>query len=143
MGKRRDGRVLATQFLYAWECREPDRHEWKEEWALFLEMTEPAASVKNFAFPRIEGVLSHREELDKQLSQVSQNWDLDRMAIVDRCILRQALFEILHCDDVPPVVAINEAIELAKDLSTPESGKFVNGLLDRIRKELKPHSSSQ
>lgn len=136
MGKRRDGRLLAIQFLYSWECRTPDQvnEEWSEAWDLFLEMTEPDAKIRDFARPRVEGVIARIPELDAELAPVSQNWELKRMAMVDRCILRLALFEIKHCPDVPPVVAINEAIELAKQLSSEDSGKFVNGILDRLHK---------
>ena len=67
---------------------------------------------------------------------MTQNWELDRIAAVDRNVLRLAIYEMMFRDDVPPVVSINEAIEIAKKFSTKESGKFVNGILDRIRKEL-------
>jgi N utilization substance protein B len=82
-------------------------------------------------------------ELDTELAGVSENWQLDRMAIVDRCILRLALYEIKHCPDVPPVVAINEGIELAKQLSSEDSGKFVNGILDRLHKQQNPENSTR
>lgn len=143
MGKRREGRQLAIQFLYGRECarNDPQADDWSQAWSDFLEMTESDPKIVDFAFPRVQGVVGHRQELDERLSQVSQNWDLNRMAMVDRCILRLALFEILHCPDVPPVVAINEAIELAKHLSAEDSGKFVNGLLDRLHKQI--HSSQE
>jgi N utilization substance protein B len=145
MGKRREGRQLAIQFLYSWECRpaSEEAEDWNGAWDLFLELTEPDDKIRDFAHPRVEGVLQRSKELDAELAPVSRNWDLDRMAIVDRCILRLALYEIKHCADVPPVVAINEAIELAKQLSSEDSGKFVNGILDRLHKQDSPERDRQ
>ncbi|NJK92405.1 MAG: transcription antitermination factor NusB [Blastochloris sp.] len=134
MGKRRDGRTLAAQFLYQVEVGSTEKME--EGLALFLEMSNPEPKVKDFALPLIHGVLKHKSSIDDSLKKASDNWDLKRMAPVDKNILRVALFEMFHCPEVPPVVAINEAIEIAKTLSSFESGRFVNGVLDRARKEL-------
>ena len=71
--------------------------------------------------------------IDQLLQQVARNWDLKRMAAIDRNVLRMAVFELLHCPDIPPKVTINEAIELGKKFSTANSGGFINGILDRIR----------
>ncbi len=95
-----------------------------------------------FAARLVDGTLQHRAEIDQRLQLVTRNWDLRRMAIVDRNVLRMAAYELMFCTDVPPKVAINEAIELGKKYSTANSGGFVNGILDRIRidleKERKP-----
>ncbi len=80
----------------------------------------------------VRGFYARREEIDERLATASQNWRLERMARVDRNLLRLAAFEILCCDDIPPKVAINEAVEIAKAYSTRESGAFVNGILDRV-----------
>ena len=84
----------------------------------------------------IRGTLEHRGQLDAEIKKYALNWDLHRMAVVDRNILRLAIYEMLHRDDIPPVVSINEAVDIAKKFSTEESGKFVNGLLDRIKRDL-------
>jgi transcription antitermination factor NusB len=81
-------------------------------------------------------VLEKKEELDLKLQKYLRNWDLTRMAVVDRNVLRMAIFELYYREDIPPVVSLNEAIEIAKRFSTRESGKFVNGLLDRIRQDI-------
>src|SRR5690606_2569724 len=81
----------------------------------------------------IRGTREHRDETDKLLRTVTRNWDLKRMATVDRNVLRMAAYELLHCSDIPPKVAINEAIEIGKKFSTANSGGFINGILDRIR----------
>jgi transcription antitermination protein NusB len=134
MGKRRDGRTLAVQFLYQQEVGPKQKIE--EGLALFLEMSQPDAKIRDFALPLIHGVMKHKSSIDETMKKVSDNWDLERMAPVDKNILRLALYEMTFCAEVPPVVAINEAIEIAKTLSSHESGKFVNGILDRARKEL-------
>jgi N utilization substance protein B len=92
--------------------------------------------VIEFAARLVDGTLQHRDDIDALLQGVTRNWDLRRMAIVDRNVLRMAVFELKFCADVPPKVAINEAIEIGKKFSTANSGGFVNGILDRIRIDL-------
>ena len=86
----------------------------------------------------VSGVLERRDQIDARIIGAAENWSLDRMAAVDRNALRLGIFELTYGDDVPPKVAIDEAIELAKRYSTEESGAFVNGVLDRIHKEERP-----
>src|SRR6266545_4532560 len=93
---------------------------------------------REFAEILIRGAKLHEPKIDEIISQYALNWELDRMAVVDRNILRQGVFELLWMADVPPKVAINEALEIAKKFSTHESGRFINGILDRIHKELRP-----
>lgn len=88
--------------------------------------------VGEYAVTLVEGVTQHRERIDNLLRTYAEGWELDRMPAVDRAILRLAVFELLYQDDVPDSVAIDEAVELAKQLSTDESPAFVNGLLARI-----------
>jgi N utilization substance protein B len=95
-----------------------------------------AADAILFAQRLVEGTLAHQEDIDLRLQAVARNWDLKRMAIVDRNVMRVAAYELIWCDDVPPKVAINEAIEIGKKFSTANSGGFVNGILDRIRIDL-------
>jgi N utilization substance protein B len=98
--------------------------------------TAEEAEVRLFAEPLIRGVIEHREELDVRIRQYAKNWDLQRMAVVDRNVMRLAIYEMFHREDIPPVVSINEAVDIAKKFSTPESGKFVNGILDKIKGDL-------
>ncbi len=88
-----------------------------------------------FAERIVLGVLKHGQELDGLIERYSEHWRLDRMNIVDRNILRMATFELLHCDDIPPKVTLNEAIDLGKRFGSEDSGSFINGILDRIQKE--------
>jgi N utilization substance protein B len=89
----------------------------------------------------VRGTKQHQGKTDQLITQYAEHWDLDRMAVVDRNILRLAVHELLWQPDVPPKVAINEAIELAKKFGTADSSRFINGLLDRILKEHRPASA--
>jgi N utilization substance protein B len=80
--------------------------------------------------------LENRAAIDKHIIKHAQNWDLHRMAVVDRNVLRLAIYEMLFRDDIPPVVSINEAVDVAKKFSTHDSGKFVNGILDKVKSQL-------
>jgi transcription antitermination factor NusB len=82
----------------------------------------------------VRGVMKHREEIDRLISKYATNWDIARMAVIDRNILRFATFELLFADDIPPKVSINEAIDIAKRFGDKDSGSFVNGILDKIHK---------
>ena len=84
----------------------------------------------------VRGTVDNLDTLDRLIEQRAEHWRLERMPIVDRNILRMAIYELMHCADVPPKVAINEAIELGKKFSTANSGGFVNGILDRVRMDL-------
>lgn len=95
-----------------------------------LEVNDPP--VNAYTVSLVEGVTAHAEQIDALLQEHSVAWTLDRMPAVDRNLLRIGVFEILHVDDVPDAVAISEAVELATDLSTDESPKFINGLLSKI-----------
>ena len=84
----------------------------------------------------VQGVLGHRAEIDGMIEKYSENWRLDRITVIDRAILRMASFELLYCRDIPPKVAINEAVDLGKRFGSEESGSFINGILDRIQNEV-------
>ena len=108
-------------------------------WGQQIELPPPTAeeaAVRLFADPLIRGTLQFRDEADEMIRKHAKNWDLHRIAAVDRNILRLAIYEMLHRDDIPPVVSINEAVDIAKKFSTQDSGKFVNGILDKIKGEL-------
>jgi N utilization substance protein B len=93
-------------------------------------------STRVFADDLIRGTVQHREGIDDWIRKTVKNWELHRIAVVDRNVLRLAIYEMLHRSDIPAVVSINEAVDIAKKFSTEDSGKFVNGILDRIRTEL-------
>jgi len=99
-------------------------------------VTTDEAAMRLFAEPLIRGALEHREETDAVIKKHAINWELHRIAAVDRNILRLAIYEMLHRDDIPPIVSINEAVDIAKKFSTQDSGKFVNGILDKVKSEL-------
>ena len=92
--------------------------------------------MREFAQPLIEGMGAHLPEIDERIKRYCENYNLNRISAVDRNVLRLAIYEMLYRDDIPPVVSINEAIELAKTFGGAESGGFVNGILDRVRKDL-------
>ncbi len=130
---RRQTREWIIQFLFQQDFNpEPI----PQALSYFWEDKSPVERERLFAEQIIRGVIEHQQALDETLSNYAKNWSSDRLAAVDRTVMRLALYEMLHCDETPPVVAINEAVHFAKDLSSLQSGRFVNGVLDRIRKEL-------
>ena len=130
---RRETREWIIQFLFQLDFNpEPMDIALKDFWA----EKEPIAREKTYAEEIIKGVVQRKDELDDRLSQYAKRWDSERMGAVDRTVMRVALFEMLYREDVPPVVSINEAVHFAKDFSSFQSGRFVNGVLDRIRKEI-------
>lgn len=88
-----------------------------------------------FTIQLVEGVLAHQPEIDRVISEYSEGWELDRMPVVDRNILRMSIFELFFMEDIPPGATIDEAVELAKGFSTQDSGKFINGLLGRVNRD--------
>ncbi len=130
MSKRREGREAAVQYLYQLDIHGDLRLDLSDD---FWKLRESAPAVKAFAENLIQGVLQHCQEVDTRIAKVSQNFSFERLNMVDRNILRLAVYEMFFNLDVPPVVAINEAIELAKAFGGEDSGKFVNGVLDKIK----------
>ncbi len=132
VGGRRQAREVALQLIYLADMAQvgpadvPERG-WSEE--------PLPARVREFAKRLAEGVVAKQETLDPLIRQYTQNWELGRMASIDRCVLRLAAFELLYETDTPISVIINEAVEIAKKFSTAESGKFVNGILDNLKVE--------
>lgn len=94
-------------------------------------------SIREFTEQLVKGVVHNLDAIDVKIAQYATNWQLERMAVVDRNILRMSCFELLFCRDIPPKVSINEAVELAKKYSGVEAGKFVNAILDKIKQETK------
>lgn len=158
MGMRREARERAVQFLFQYDLNRSEDldqaldHFWNSQRAAVLaeekgdskwgEAVEPPplsadeTSLRLFADPLIRGTLENLKMLDEQIVKYAKNWDLRRMAAVDRNILRLAVYEMHFRNDIPPVVSINEAVDIAKKFSTEDSGKFVNGILDKIKGDL-------
>jgi transcription antitermination factor NusB len=128
--KRSRGRELALQMLYQVDLRGDSALEAAEEVA---REEEPDRDARAFATKLVNGVRETLDELDREIAATAQNWDISRMAVIDRNVLRMATYELLYCRDIPPKVAINEAIELGKRYSTQKTGAFVNGILDKIK----------
>ena len=134
---RRQARELAMQYLYQQDLAGgEDGRPILQALASLPEVGDESLRARSFAAELAKGVLSRKEILDKKIHQYAQNWSLARIAAVDRAILRLAIYELLFREDIPPVVSINEAIDLAKNYSTSDSGRFVNGILDRVKLEL-------
>ncbi len=130
MKKRTRGRELALQLLYQIDLRGPAVLDEVDD---FLRDEEKDRETREFARRLVVGTREHVEQLNEVIRSVAQNWEIGRMAVIDRNVLRLATHELLHCRDVPPKVAINEAIELGKRFSTQNSGAFINGILDKIK----------
>jgi len=158
MGKRREARERAVQFLFQHDLNPPEDLDgalerfWESQRAAVIAEDKGAATwgqpvqipppttadteIRLFAEPLIRGTIRHRAEIDEIIKKHAKNWELHRIAAVDRNILRLAIYEMLRREDIPPVVSINEAVDIAKKFSTQDSGKFVNGILDKVKSEL-------
>lgn len=129
---RRKARELALQVLFQMDLTGCSLDK---AWADALEREHPAAPVREYAERMTRGVVAHQADLDGEIAGRAREWTLERMAAVDRTILRMGLWELHHAPDVPANVAANEAVELAKAYSTAESGRFVNGILGAVIRE--------
>jgi len=158
MGMRREARERAVQFLFQHDMNPPENlsaaldHFWDSQRVAAMSEAEKRAALKEgqelpppsadeaavrlFSDPLIRGVIEHQAEIDERIQKQVKNWAINRLAVVDRNVLRLAIYEMLHRDDIPPIVSINEAVDIAKKFSTAESGKFVNGILDKIKGDL-------
>lgn len=132
---RRQIRENLMQILYAQEISKEDIQKVVKD--LLSDTVTAEEKSKNFAHTLLELVVANRKVIDEYIVRHADNWELERMTIIDRNLMRIALAEILFIDDVPPKVSINEAIEIAKKYSTEKSSKFVNGILDATLNELK------
>ncbi|MDD5060557.1 MAG: transcription antitermination factor NusB [Candidatus Omnitrophica bacterium] len=135
MRKRTKAREFVLQMLYQVDItREP----WQEILRNFWENSElqdESKELRDFSAELFEGVVGQMGQIDEKISKYAANWQLERMAFVDRNIMRLGCYELLFRQDIPPKVAINEAVELAKKYSGLESGKFVNAILDQVKIE--------
>jgi len=134
---RRRARERALQFLFGLGftgC------VWEDALPGFWEMNPARPAVRRYAERLIRGVCNHLPQLDAEIAVALDNWVMDRVGHVERAVLRIALYEMLHVPDVPPSVAINEAIEVVKQYGNDDAPRFVNGVLDRLRKALQTAS---
>jgi|JI10StandDraft_1071094.scaffolds.fasta_scaffold322490_2 N utilization substance protein B len=137
MGLRRDGREAAVQYLFAHEVHEPSGTKSADEIIAFWELHSARPPVKKFADELIGGVLAHIEQIDGYISEACTNFHISRIASVDRNILRLAIYELLHKPTLDAPVIINEAVEIAKKYGSPESRSFVNGIVDRVARQVR------
>ncbi|MBU0605030.1 MAG: transcription antitermination factor NusB [Candidatus Omnitrophica bacterium] len=133
MRKRTMARESALKILYAIDITKdaPDKcinNFW-------LSQDKIAREIRNYADDIVLGVCNNRDRIDELVSECATNWELGRMAVIDRNILRLGAYELIFMDEIPPKVAINEAIDIAKRYGDKDSGKFVNGVLDKINKD--------
>ena len=134
MGKRRAARELALKFLYQTEfnSNSPD-----SELNSFCERANVSEEIQDFTQTLIKNIFIHKKEVDGLLKKISANWVPDRMAMIDKNILRLGICELLFDSTTPPKVVINEAVEIAKKFGTEESPDFINGILDKVYKDSK------
>ncbi len=139
MGVRRDAREAAVQYLYQKELQGDAGDSGLEE---FYKIRGVSPSARRFCDELLRGWTKNSTQIDDVIRRHSKNFEFNRLSAVDRNVLRIACHEILNCPEMPDAVAINEAIEIAKKFSTADSGRFVNGVLDSIRKETTPGRTS-
>lgn len=129
MGRRRLSREIALKILYQIDMTGGTP---ADVLPVFYEHFDAPPPLRPFAEQLVLGVYTHREEIDRRIMSASEHWRLERMPVVDRNVLRMAVFEMLFCPDIPPKVSINEAIDLAKSYGSEDSGSFINGILDKV-----------
>jgi len=132
--QRRDNRMCAIQFLYQWELNKPE--QLNDAVCQFFEAQEHPREYYAFAEELIHGTLEHIGPVDAEIKLHTANWTFERIAKVDLSVLRLAIYELLERTDIPPIVSINEAIELGKIFSTPDSKRFINGILDQMKNKI-------
>ncbi len=126
--------MAAVQFLYQWEANKPD--ELLDSVSTFFSNQEENRDYYSFGESLVLGAIENISEIDEAISKQAKNWKFDRIAKVDLAVLRLALYELLFRDDIPPIVSINEAIDLGKTFSNLESKRFINGILDEVKKSI-------
>ena len=133
MGKRRSSRELALKFLYQSEL---NKGNVDEQMKLFLKRNSSQEEVETFMLELVKSILKQINEIDEIIQKFSDNWVLDRMTVIDRNILRMGTCELLFSFSTPPKVVINEAVDIAKKYGNEDSPEFINGILDKIYKEI-------
>ncbi len=141
MGARRRARECALQMLFSYDVARPSVEELVE--TFWGEMAEAAEEVRVFANELAVGTITHLEEIDERIKIRTEHWRIPRMAIVDRNLLRMAVYEFLYQPNTPKTVAINEALEIARRFSTNEATQFINGILDAIKRDLETQGTQE
>jgi transcription antitermination protein NusB len=135
MGARRKARECALQMLFQYDIARPEVDELIRTY--WEEMNEaPRSDVSDFAVKLVKGAIDHLDEIDERIRKRTEHWRISRMAVVDRNLLRLAVYEFLYEPDTPKTVVINEALEIARRFSTYEATQFINGILDGIKRDL-------
>lgn len=135
MSSRRDNRIASVQLLYMWEINPSE--DLAGDIREFLEKQEQPRDYYSFAEDLVNGVIESRSKIDAVINEYAKNWDFRRIAKIDLSILRLAIYEMMFRNDIPPIVSINEAIELSKLFSIEDSKRFINGILDGYKLKLK------
>jgi N utilization substance protein B len=133
MGTRRQARELAMQALFYMDMQNKASQKMLQN---FCEIFRPSKKSEPFFLELVNGVLAAKVEIDVLIERFSKNWKIKRMSCVDRNVMRIAVYELLYCQDIPPKVSINEAVDVGKKFGTEESGAFINGVMDSIRAAL-------
>ena len=134
MATRREAREWAVQILFELDLNPSDKLD--KVFSCFWVDREPDAKARAFTEELVRGAAEQRDAIDARIQELAENWDVRRIGVLERNVLRLAAYEMLFREDIPPVVSINEAVDIAKYFSNTESGRFVNGILDRMRKDL-------
>ena len=134
---RRRGRERALQFLFSLDFT---GYGWEEKLEEFWTINPVKPGARQYAEKLIHGVCAHQQALDAEIATALNNWTPDRIGYIERAVLRIALYEMRHCPDVPDAVAINEALEVVKIFGSDDAPKFINGVLDRLKR--KPNSAT-
>ena len=132
MGKRRKSREATLQILFQLEFDDSDPDDVVNQ---FWEAKKASREIKDYSRYLIEGIISHQDSIDRIIQSASEHWRLSRMAVVDRNILRMAVFELFYGEGLAPAIVINEAIEVAKKFSSDQAAQFINGILDALRRK--------
>src|SRR5215813_1393242 len=145
MGARRKARVCALQMLFQFDVAKPRIDDLVQlYWSSFSDDFDPLGEIdRDFSNNLALGTASHIDDIDRLIKSRAENWRISRMAVVDRNILRLAIYEFLHEPDTPKTVAINEALEIARRFSTSEATQFINGILDAIKRDLETQTSQE
>ena len=132
MGKRRKSREGTLQILFQLEFDDSDPDDIVSQ---FWEAKKASREIKDYSRYLIKGITSHQDSIDRIIQSASEHWRLSRMAVVDRNILRMAVFELFYEEGLAPAIVINEAIEVAKKFSSDQAAQFINGILDALRRK--------
>ncbi len=146
MGTRRKAREAALQFLFQDDFtkdRELSLENIEERFEMFCQLYQINKKAKSYTLQLLQQTIANRPQIDDYIRKCAQNWRLERISVADRNLLRIAVSEMVLSDDVPPQVAINEAVEIAKRYGSDESPSFVNGILDAVKKRISDDQKAQ